>query len=474
MPAITARKYDEVCNLDDFCDISRRIVRCGEESAVSVTPRYPHRAWSFLLAQGPITIRASHSDCVSMIDGHPFVDKDDYDELPFTIADNTLTVTIPAVREEGMISLFFVHDDAGTMRELFTLVLYALRDELYALRPYRGDFHLHSSYSACGKRYEDPRHVISVGREAGLDFIAVTDHSQMQGSEAALEYASTLETDYRVFRGEECHMPKKKHDDLFRCKGNYPWVHIVNFGGRDGVCRWIADHWDEYNAEVDRRMEKYPAEWHAELRRIAAATDFIIDKIHEFGGIAVFSHPFWISNNRFNLPTPIRRKMLEEGKFDLIEVPGLWEPFRPELVDGNSLAAAMWHEAGIKKGRMLPIAGVTDSHNAGAALGSNTTVVFAADDSFDSIAAALRAGNAATVTRVPGRVPTFHCRGTERLVAYTQFLLHHFYPLHDAYCRIEGGMMRAQLRGEITLAELNAVCRGRMEKLFEKLFGNNQ
>lgn len=78
MPTINTRKYDEIYTLDNFYDISRRIVRCGEETTVSITPRYEHRKWAFLLSQGPITIRASHSDCVSMIDGHPFVDQNDF------------------------------------------------------------------------------------------------------------------------------------------------------------------------------------------------------------------------------------------------------------------------------------------------------------------------------------------------------------------------------------------------------------
>ena len=471
MTPLKTRQYDELYMLDDFYDISRRIVRCGEETKISLTPRHAHRAWDFLLRQGEIVIQASHSDCVSMIDGHPYVDKDDCDILPFAVAGNTLTVTVPAVREEGTISLVFVHDEAGKPRELFTLELFALRDDLYALRPYRGDFHLHSCYSACGKRYEDPRYVVSAGRRAGLDFIAVTDHCQIQGSEAAREYASKLETDYRVFPGEECHMPKKQFTDLFRATGNYPWMHIVNFGGRDGVCRWIHNHWDEYCAEIDRRMAQYPAEWHDDLRRLAAVTSFTFDKIHEFGGIAVFSHPFWINNHRFNLPSPVRKKMLEEGKFDVIEVPGLWKYFKPDLVDGNTLADAMWHEASIKAGRLLPIAGITDSHESAAALGSNTTVVFSADGSFDAIAAALRSGNSATVTAVPGRVPTFRCHGSERLVACTLFLLRNFYPLHDAYCRTEGELMLAQLRGEVAMDEVNAFGRGRLGRLFEKFFG---
>ena len=471
MPTITARQYDEIYILDDFYEISRRIVRCGEAATVSVTPRHPHRAWEFLLRQGDISIQASHMDGVSMLDGRPYCGKDDFDVLPFEITGNTLTVTIPPIADEGMISIVFVHDESGKPRELFTLELFALREDLYRLRPYRGDFHLHSCYSACGKRYEDPCYVVSVGRAAGLDFIAVTDHCQIHGSEAALKYAARFETDYRIFPGEECHMPKKKNEDLFRVTGNYPWMHIVNFGGREGVCRWIAEHWDEYCAEIDRRMTDYPADWHEDLRRLAAVTSFTFDKIHEFGGIAVFSHPFWITAHRLNLPRPVREKMLEEGKFDVIEVPGLWKYFKPDLVDGNNLADAMWHEASIKAGRLLPIAGITDSHEAKAALGSNTTVVFASDGSFDGIAAALRSGNSATVTAIPGRVPTFTCHGSERLVAYTQFLLRNFYPIHDEYCRTEGNLMLALLRDEVTADEVNAYGRGRLEKLFGKFFG---
>ena len=471
MPTITARQYDEIYILDDFYEISRRIVRCGEETTVSITPRHQHRAWEFLLRQGDISIQASHMDGVSMLDGRPYCGKDDFDVLPFEITGNTLTVTIPPIADEGMISIVFVHDESGKPRELFTLELFALREDLYRLRPYRGDFHLHSCYSACGKRYEDPCYVVSVGRAAGLDFIAVTDHCQIHGSEAALKYAARFETDYRIFPGEECHMPKKKNEDLFRVTGNYPWMHIVNFGGREGVCRWIAEHWDEYCAEIDRRMTDYPADWHEDLRRLAAVTSFTFDKIHEFGGIAVFSHPFWITAHRLNLPRPVREKMLEEGKFDVIEVPGLWKYFKPDLVDGNNLADAMWHEASIKAGRLLPIAGITDSHEAKAALGSNTTVVFASDGSFDGIAAALRSGNSATVTAIPGRVPTFTCHGSERLVAYTQFLLRNFYPIHDEYCRTEGNLMLALLRDEVTADEVNAYGRGRLEKLFGKFFG---
>ena len=226
MPEIKARQYDEIYNLDDFYDISRRVIRAGEETTVSLTPRHPHRAWEFLLRQGEISLRASHIDCVSMIDGHPYCGKDDFDALPFAIEGNTLTVTIPAA-PEGMISIVFVHDEDGKPRELFTLELYALRDDLYDLRPFRGDFHLHTSFSACGKRYEDPRYVVAVGRAAGLDFIAVTDHCQIHGSEAARQYYAALETSYRIFPGEECHMPKKQFDDLFRLTGNYPWMHIV-------------------------------------------------------------------------------------------------------------------------------------------------------------------------------------------------------------------------------------------------------
>ncbi len=56
MAAITPRQYDEIYILDDFYDISRRIVRCGEKTNVSITPRYEHRNWNYLLSQGCLFI----------------------------------------------------------------------------------------------------------------------------------------------------------------------------------------------------------------------------------------------------------------------------------------------------------------------------------------------------------------------------------------------------------------------------------
>ena len=37
--------------------------------------------------------------------------------------------------------------------------------------------------------------------------------------------------------------------------------------------------------------------------------------------------------------------------------------------------------------------------------------------------------------------------------------------------RIEGDLMLAQLRGEVSVGEVNAYGRGRLEKLFKKFFG---
>jgi hypothetical protein len=53
--------------------------------------------------------------------------------------------------------------------------IYAVREDLFALRPWMGDMHVHTFYSD-GK--EEPAVVAANYRKAGFDFLAITDHEQ--------------------------------------------------------------------------------------------------------------------------------------------------------------------------------------------------------------------------------------------------------------------------------------------------------
>ena len=177
-----------------------------------------------------------------------------------------------------------------------------------------------------------------------------------------------------------------------------------------------------------------------------AASNWIFDKIHEYGGVAVFAHPFWHSAGKLNLPAPVREYIFKQAKFDVIEMPGLAEVNNRSLDEDNVLCTAWWQEACIKAGRTLPVIGDTDSHRSRNVLGMNFSIVFSENDSFEAIAAAIRDDRSVAVHCPPGNFPLVV--GSFRLTRFAYFLLREVYPAHDELCRVEGEIMLRALAGE--------------------------
>ena len=78
--------------------------------------------------------------------------------------------------------------------------LYALEEDLFALRPYRGDFHIHTHYSDGSST---PTFMAARGRRIGLDVIAVTDHNRYAPSLEAQEGVAKIGLDLLAIPGEE-------------------------------------------------------------------------------------------------------------------------------------------------------------------------------------------------------------------------------------------------------------------------------
>jgi hypothetical protein len=90
------------------------------------------------------------------------------------------------------------------VREVGVFHVYSLKPDLFTLRPYKGDFHLHT-YRSDGQ--ESPAYVAGACRRAGLDFMAITDHRWYGGSVEAKEFYKDLPVDLRIYPGEEVHPP---------------------------------------------------------------------------------------------------------------------------------------------------------------------------------------------------------------------------------------------------------------------------
>ncbi len=436
---------------DEAFEIVPRIIRANEGSRITVAGRFELQRFSRLAGEGRLTLewieaagtlnrgeRAGwgeyHASGVELFAGDP-------DRIAFKL---------PPVGEGEVHCRLFLEREGSPRSLVCEFGVYALKPDLYARRPFRGDLHVHSSYSACGNPNDDPKFIAAKARLRGLDFMALTDHMQMGPSRQVQAFVGEFDTDFAIFPGEEVHLLEKRLESLFRRNQFLPAIHLVNFGGESGVGEYANANFERYLAAIQAQAAKLDPAFPESIRFLMAGADWIIERIHEVGGLAIFCHPFWRPEHRYNLPGPVREHILANSKFDAMEVIGLGATAADKPCaayrESNQLCLAWWQDASIKKGRMIPLVGTTDSHATLDLLGHQYTLVFAEDLSYSSIAAAIRRGDSVAVSAWPGERPQLY--GDFRLVQFGYFLLREFYGAHDVICQREGRLMLDRLRGE--------------------------
>ena len=165
--------------------------------------------------------------------------------------------------------------------------VYSLKKDLYALPPYKGDFHMHSN---CSDGKESPEYVTASAPKVGMDFISLTDHGKYKPSLRAAKFAKSVPTSLKVFPGEEVHLPDNP-------------VHIINFGGSFSVndlAKSTPENKEQYRKEVEEIISTFPEEMPKEIRFQIAASEWAYDKIRAGGGLAMFCHPYWRIRWRYN------------------------------------------------------------------------------------------------------------------------------------------------------------------------------
>ena len=123
-------------------------------------------------------------------------------------------------------------------RHIGDFMVYSLHPDLFPLRPYKGDFHVHTCRSD-GR--EAPAVVAANYRKAGFDFMAITDHGQWEPSEEAISAYADVPVDLRIFHGEEVHPPENH-------------VHMVNFGGKYSINRMFREYPDALTPQQVQEM----------------------------------------------------------------------------------------------------------------------------------------------------------------------------------------------------------------------------
>lgn len=464
--------------LHDY-DIFPKVFPVGRSVEITIKPLGRHVAFS-----GDYLVRVQRMDRSSMKDNRkPWISEDwnhtDYHVT--TSQDGCLRITFTAEAEtEHYVRV--IRDN----KRIVQMSVYSLEADLAERIPYRGDLHVHSCRS---DGYCDPALTCAYYRKLGYDFMVLTDHYRYYPSLEAIHAFDDVKSGLNILPGEEVHIPKTS-------------CHIVNAGGLFSVnglfgdgyayCDYCDPHisWNErdtggsldgrrfdetvqapevvtpeqYDRELDV-IEKellesgYPA--NAEPRSFAVCV-WAFDKIRQAGGLAIFPHPFWISD-LWQLDETFTREMMKRHPFDAFEVLG-----GENYYQQNGIQTALYYDE-YRQGRVHPIVGSTDSHNP---YDNNrnydicSTIVFAHENERVDLLQSIKDGYSVAVDTISEE---YRLVGEYRYQKYAAFLMEYFYPIHDRQAQLDGEMMRRYYIGEVAPEEVAALAE-KNDQMFRKYF----
>jgi len=344
----------------------------------------------------------------------------------------------------------------GKAREVGTFHIYSLKPDLFALRPYKGDIHMHS-YRSDGR--ETPGYVIGAGRRAGLDFMALTDHYNYAASLEVIELFKNLPLDLKIFPGEEVHPPDNP-------------VHFVSFGAREGITELYRTDQTVYRQEVQSIMNKLGNLPPGVDRFQYASSIWAFEKIRERGGLGIFAHPYWRPGNANYISYALVDYIFETGIFDALELVSGFDWSDLQEVDVNNLQLARYIEAR-SKGQKIPVVGISDSHGCEVSdmFGRYYTICFAPSAELADLIKAIKEARSVAIETPAGKLP--RAFGPHRLVAYTHFLLRYVLPVHDEMCFEEGRLMVDYAGGRSEVVEELKLLQGQVKKYYDRVWAND-
>jgi len=438
-----------------YFDIYPKVVQVGVESTINIKfkeKRYcPQGNKSIKIKIIPMT--EDHGNQIN----NAFTQK-------VTTQDSILSFSYTFSKEQEYDIRVYLNAD-----EYAQLSIYALEEDLYTLTPLKGDFHVHTNHS---DGWESPEAVAAYYREAGFDFMVISDHRTYSSSVQAQQFYKDIKIDLNIVAGEEIHAP-----------GNH--VHIVNFGGEYSVNDIFKNDPETYTTEVKAIEDNLdPSLIFAcdRERHVYASCLWVYGKIKEAKGLSIFAHPHWIANVH-HVANSLTRLMFSTQCFDAFELIGGQTPKE------NNMQLAFYNTACKHGYGNFPIVGSSDSHGAipeplsrsklkgGAnpthSVGEMYTIVFAAANTKDDIISAVKSSQTVAVEWYRGESPRVH--GDYRLVSYALFLMSEYFPLHDEICREEGRLMRLlAYGGEEDAATGLERKSGRVERMMCKYIGRNR
>ena len=158
-------------------------------------------------------------------DGQPF----QYgvrETIPFVIEGNTIKATL-RFPGETIHTLTLVDTNNKKDTPVAVFKLYSLKPDFFALRPFKGNFHMHSQFSDGAEKTGSI--MVATCRKFGQDFASESDHNAYAGSEEAMAFFHHVPTDMKAYPGEEVHS-----------QGNS--VHILSVGSSESMADWFKNN----------------------------------------------------------------------------------------------------------------------------------------------------------------------------------------------------------------------------------------
>ncbi len=308
---------------------------------------------------------------------------------------------------------------AGEKTNGHTMEMYSLKPDLYELRPYKGDLHLHTNHS---DGLECPETVAANYRKAGYDFIAITDHHKYTAAQVANTAYAGLATNFVIYNGEEVH------------NNHMGQMHVVNFDSASSVNELILNDRENTLAEIEEIKNSPELEGAFDKTDIAWRI-WTYRKIKESGGLAIFAHPYWDVCNMEHSTEETVNYVFKNGLMDVFEI------FGGCTHSGNNLQSVLYHEMRAQ-GYDYPIVASTDAHSSlehgVSEFAIAYTVAFA--ENAAAIRKAVEKGYTVGVQNEKNQLPNIS--GKLRFSKYASFLIDNYFPLHDELCFAAGMLMK--------------------------------
>lgn len=332
--------------------------------------------------------------------------------------------------------------------KLTVISIYAVEEDLFQMRPLKGELHSHSYYSDG----DDGIPMVPANyREYGFDFVALTDHNRMYPSEFAADFYKGIPLGMNIMRGEEIHTPGSP-------------LHIVHVGGCESVSNKYIHHPEEFEKSVDE-IEETLTHVPEQYRRRVAMAKWSCDEAHKSGGVAIYAHPFWRPNH-YQISKGFSDQLFNEKMFDAFEL------FSGLDLMANNRQIMLWQEQ-LLNGNNIPVVGSSDSHSHDfnkTYFGHRFTYVFAKSNKTEDILDAIRNGYsvAGELTRHKEHVQFFH--KDLRFVLFAHFLYNNYFVETRRLSYGEGVLMRRYAEGE-PVGELLASFENTVEDFYKKFYG---